>query len=84
MDPPATSAQLKRSLGLRYPLLSDEELRVIRAFGVEMQGQPIALPATFVLAARSGRVRYRHVGETVFDRPQRSALLAAVEDAATP
>lgn len=62
-------------------MLSDPELRVIRQFGVEMQGNPIALPATFVLRAGDGQIVYRHIGESIFDRPAAQNLLAAIERA---
>jgi hypothetical protein len=44
-----------------------------------MAGRAIALPATFVLAARSGKIVYRHIGETIFDRPAVQSILEAVD-----
>jgi len=49
-----------------------------------MAGNPIAIPATFVLRAGSGQVVYRHIGETMFDRPAARAILATVEQAQAP
>ena len=43
-----------------------------------MSGKAIALPATFVLKPGSGQVVYRHIGETLFDRPAVKAILDAV------
>lgn len=78
MDSLADSQALAGRLGLTYPLASDPELRVIRSYGVEMSGKAIALPATFVLQKGSGRIVYRHIGETIFDRPAVKAILDAV------
>lgn len=78
VDPIETSLRLKRRLGLSFPLLSDVDLAVIRAYGLEMAGQAISLPATYVLAAGTGQILMRHVGETVVDRPRLAALLAAL------
>lgn len=44
-----------------------------------MAGNQIALPATFVLAAHSGKVVYRHIGDSVFDRPAVQAILDAAD-----
>ncbi len=70
---------MTQRLKLTFPLATDSELRVIRAFGVEMVGGEIALPATFVLAAGSGKIVYQHVGESIFDRPAMQVILDAVE-----
>ena len=78
MDSEEESQALVQRLGLTYPLGSDPDLRVIRSFGVEMAGKAIALPATFVLKAGSGQVVYRHIGETIFDRPAVKAILDSV------
>ena len=79
VDPLAESQSLTARLQLTFPLASDTDLRVIRAFGVEMVGGEIALPATFVLAAGTGKVVYQHVGESIFDRPAVQVILRAVE-----
>lgn len=43
-----------------------------------MAGKEIALPATFVLQKGSGQVVYRHIGETIFDRPAVQSILDAI------
>ncbi len=75
------SQELAQRLKLSFPLASDPELRAIRQYGVEMAGTPIAVPATFVLRPGDGEIVYRYVGETLFDRPARAAILAALETA---
>jgi glutaredoxin-dependent peroxiredoxin len=83
-DPLPTSRDLQQRLGLTFPLGADPDLRVIRAFGVEMADQPISLPATFVLARGTGEIVFRYVGETAFDRPRIDALLRAARGPGGP
>lgn len=68
VDPPADSAALAERLGLTFPLLSDPEAAVIAAYGVQMEGQVLAVPATFVVRPDL-TVAWRYVGDTVPDRP---------------
>ena len=67
---------------LPFPLLSDETLTAIDAYGVrhhdEPKGRAIARPSLFVLD-RAGVVRYAHVGEHERDRPALGAVLLALE-----
>ncbi len=44
-----------------------------------MQGREIAIPSMFVLEARTGRVTWRYIGETMFDRPKLGPVLEAIE-----
>jgi peroxiredoxin len=68
VDDPADSQSLAESLELPFPLLSDPEARVIAAYGVQMEGQALAVPAAFVV--RSDRtIAWRYVGDAVSDRP---------------
>lgn len=63
MDEPQRSGALAAKLGLRFPLLSDVDLSVIRAYGVEDAENGIAWPAIFVVG-RDGRVAWRSLAET--------------------
>lgn len=68
VDDVADSRALAESLELPFPLLSDPEARVIAAYGVQMEGQVLAVPATFVV--RPDRtIAWRYVGDAVPDRP---------------
>jgi thiol-disulfide isomerase/thioredoxin len=49
-----------RSLGLRYPVLTDNDYETWRAFGVE------AWPTTVILD-KQGRIRWTHIGEGMYD-----------------
>lgn len=78
VDDVADSRALAHELGLPFPLLSDPEARVIAAYGVLMEGQPLAVPATFVV--RPDRtIAWQYVGDAVPDRPPLDVLQHEVE-----
>lgn len=68
VDAPQTSANLRERLSLSYPILSDPDLAMIRAYGVEDTKNDIAKPTTYVIDAR-GVVRFAYVGKRPPDRP---------------
>jgi peroxiredoxin len=69
--------KLAADLGLRFPLLSDPDLRVATAYGVAMKGRDIAVPSVFVV--RTDRsIAFRKVGETMADRPTADEVVAQV------
>lgn len=80
-DTVSTSAALARSLHVSFPLPSDPDLNVVRAFGVESSGSGVALPSVFVVG-RDGRVAYRHVGANQADRAGVDEILQAVRSTA--
>ena len=68
VDDPADSRALAEKLGVRFGLLSDPDAQVIARYGVQMEGQSLAVPATFVI--RPDRtIAWQYVGDTVPDRP---------------
>jgi peroxiredoxin len=78
VDDPADSRALADKLSLPFPLLSDPEARVIAAYGVQMQGQTMAVPATFVV--RPDRtIAWQYVGDAVPDRPPLDVVEQEVE-----
>ncbi len=78
VDDPADCRALAERLGLPFPLLSDPEARVIAAYGVQMEGQVLAVPATFVV--RPDRtIAWQHVGDAVPDRPPLDVIRREVE-----
>lgn len=78
VDEPADSAALAERLGVTFPLLSDPEARVIAAYGVQMEGQVLAVPATFVV--RPDRtIAWQYVGDTVPDRPPVDVVREEIE-----
>jgi len=52
------------SLGIRYPVLTDNDYRTWKAYGVE------AWPTIFLLDKR-GRIRWKHVGEGAYAETER-------------
>lgn len=59
---------------ITVPLLSDPNLVAISAYGVAMEGEDIAVPATFLIDGK-GDIQWRHIGENMTDRPGEEALL---------
>ena len=52
------------SLGIKYPVLTDNDYRTWKAYSVE------AWPTIFLLDKR-GRIRWKHVGEGAYDETER-------------
>lgn len=52
-----------RSLGIRYPVVTDNEYATWRAFGVE------AWP-TIIVLDKQGRIRWTHIGEGMYDETE--------------
>ncbi len=82
VDPVARSQDLAKDLHLGFPLLSDPEMRAIRAYGVADEGNGIAWPAEF-LVAKGGRIVWRATAQSVAKRPSANDILHAF-DAAQP
>jgi len=64
---------------LGFPLLSDPDSAVAKAYGVYDAPHGIALPAVFVID-REGAIRWRQVGESIADRPTAEAVLEQLAD----
>jgi peroxiredoxin len=84
VDPPEASRALLERLAaddppaaIDFPVLSDPGGAVARAYGVYDARHEIALPATIIVRA-PGEVTWKHVGETVTDRPLEDDILDAV------
>lgn len=78
VDDPADSRALAERLSLPFPILSDPDARVIAAYGVQMEGQTLAVPATFVV--RPDRtIAWSYVGDAVPDRPPLEVIEREVE-----
>lgn len=59
-------------------MLSDPQLRAIRAYDVEEAGAGIARPAIIVVD-KDGRVAWRYVGENKKDRPTTDMVLERLQ-----
>jgi len=86
-DPPEDSRELiarlekKEDTKLGYALLSDPELKTARAYGFHDEKHDIALPATAIVDP-GGEIVWKHVGETVADRPVTDELVKTLEELA--
>lgn len=58
VDPPSESQQMSQFLGGALPLLGDPDLKVIKAYGMEMQGGGMAAMGYVVVDAQ-GRIAER-------------------------
>ena len=74
------SKDLAKDLGLAFPLLSDPDLKVIRAYGVADESNGIAWPAE-VLVDPGGAIRWRATARSVSQRPSASDVLRAFDAA---
>jgi peroxiredoxin len=77
VDSAEESQRLEARLKLRFPLLSDPKMKVITAYGVADADKEISVPAVFVVDGKR-RIHYRHVGESITDRPEVEAVLGGV------
>lgn len=78
VDPPATSAELAKKLGVTFPLLSDESRATIRAFGVEDVENGISWPAIFVID-KQGRIVWRSLTQTYKVRAMPGQILESLQ-----
>jgi|GEM_PF-1624763 len=70
---------LKTFLKLKFPVLSDQELTLIKQFDLQImeKGQWIAKPAVLIFDP-SGNEIYRYVGQNHEDRPRMDEILAKI------
>lgn len=87
-DEPSIHARLEADLGLPFPLLSDPELKLVKALGMVHEkagpgGTDIARPGTFVID-REGRVTALFVSTRVRERVDPRDVLEAVKTVLKP
>jgi peroxiredoxin len=78
VDPPATSAELAKKLGVTFPLLSDESRATIRAFGVEDVENGISWPAIFIVD-KNGKIVWRSLAQTYKIRAMPGQILEVLQ-----
>jgi len=87
VDPVATNAELARTAGLEFPILSDPDLQTIDAYGLRHvaahDGRDIASSASVLIDA-DGIVRWTSVTRNVRVRPAPDEVLAAIDALDTP
>ena len=83
VDSVETNAELARTAGLGFPILSDPDLQMIDAYGFRHvaahDGKDIALSAS-VLIDGAGIVRWTFVTSNLRVRPTPDMVLAAVDN----
>jgi peroxiredoxin len=79
VDPPERSEALAERLGVRFPLLSDVDLKVARAYGVEDGENGIAWPAVFIVG-RDGTIKWRSLAEVYTARPASAVIVEALAE----
>ncbi len=83
VDDPSTSRSLAETLGLRFPIVSDEQRKLIRKYGVLDAENDIAWPALFVIG-RDGKVAWRSLADSPSKRAGVNEILAALDGLVAP
>ena len=83
VDSPTENAGVVKKLGLGFPILSDPDLKAIKAFGVlhegGMMGKDIARPAIFLLD-EDGRVIWKDLTDNYRVRVRPSTIIDVIGD----
>jgi peroxiredoxin len=82
-DPPQKREELVTKLGLKFPLVSDEDLSIARSYGVRQENCDCALPSVFILDAEN-RVRVAKVGDNIVERATAHDIAEGLAQAAAP
>lgn len=69
---------------ISFPLLSDADRAVCKAYGVFDAAHDIALPAVVVVHGPDGAVRWTRVSESMADRPSADEVLEVVRRLGPP
>ena len=80
VDAVEDSVELIEDKELTIPLLRDPDMKVIKAYGVAMDGEDIPVPSTFIVK-QDRTIHWKHVGETMADRPPNEDLPALADKA---
>jgi peroxiredoxin len=80
VDSPEDNRDFRGKWGITLPLLSDVDMTVISAYGLAMEGNDIAVPATFIIDSKQ-IIRWQHVSETQMDRPDADEVLKLAGEA---
>ena len=76
MDSVSEAADLVKSLGLGYKLLSDPQANMIKAYGVyNLLDDGVATPSVFIIGSGK-KIIWNYIGENISDRPSIENILA--------
>jgi peroxiredoxin len=78
VDSREESVTFASKLNIPFPLLEDVGLKTALAYGVAMAGEDIAVPSVFIVT-RDSKVAFKHVGESISDRPTPDDLIGVIE-----
>jgi peroxiredoxin len=78
VDEVADSKALAQKLSLSFPLLSDTDRKLVRAFGVYDPGNEIAWPAIFIVGP-DGKITWLKFLDEYKTRPPVQELLDAID-----
>ena len=67
----------QKEMALPFPVVCDPTKATVKAHGVYDHAHDIALPAILILD-KAGKVAWKYVGESVFDRPEEAELVATL------
>ena len=74
-DDLSQASYVAESLRLDFPILYDPAADVVREYCVyNLWEDGMATPSTFVLD-RTGKIRWQHIGKTVYDRPSDEEII---------
>ena len=77
-DLPSDSQTLAADRALNFALVSDPNLKIIKAYGVAMRGDDIAVPSMFIVVP-GGEILYQHISGNMIDRPRPLDVVRQVE-----
>jgi peroxiredoxin len=76
-DHPADLEELRVRFRLSFPLVSDPDVLIAKAYGVRQKDRELALPSVFVVGP-DGKIRFVRVGRSPVDRVPIRDVLAAL------
>jgi len=86
-DPVEEAAIMNQEWRIPFPLLSDQRLHLIDAYGLRLvdghDGKDISKPAVIIVDPQK-TVRYKYVGKSPIDRPSNDEILFLVKQMQTP
>lgn len=66
IDRPTDAHRLRQELGLTFPILSDPDMEMIRAYGMKGEGMEMA-DMGYVIIDKAGRIRDRRIDRNFGD-----------------
>lgn len=77
-DKRSKTEALSHAVHASFSMLSDPDLRIIRAWGTREDGKQISAPCMFLVGSQ-GRVLWRYLGKNMTDRPDLDKVLKVID-----